>query len=311
MKRTILFTLLALLGLVQAVAQEAERLPIVREGVQWVNEKVIVNNGDTTSYYYKYEICGDDTTWLDIDHTVYKIYKACYFFTGETLDVEQDSLIAGIDNVVRMDGSIRGASCGRNNAYWHADRMFPVDMMMYSEAVDIFLYLFDFRQGDPINWGSLVNYYLFCQDGHCYPEDRVLTCENFMEIEPIEVEGITCRRWAHVNENGDMMFYIVEGIGFDSWCMGDLLTPFTREPDHTADHQEWCGLSHVVKDGQIIYKGMRYRHGAFTGIDEAVADRTSRPQDPRYYDLTGRAVGTEVPTTPGIYIHQGKKIAIR
>ena len=93
--------------------------------------------------------------------------------------------------------------------------------------------------------------------------------------------------------------------------MGDLLTPFMRPPDPTADYQEWCGLSHVVKDGQIIYKGMCYREGAFDGIDEVVADRNARPADPHYYDLMGRAVGTDVPTIPGIYIHQGKKIVVR
>ena len=56
-----------------------------------------------------------------------------------------------------------------------------------------------------------------------------------------------------------MMCYVVEGIGFDSRNMGDLLTPFTREPDPDADYQEYWGLSHVIKDGKIIYKGMRYR----------------------------------------------------
>ena len=38
---------------------------------------------------------------------------------------------------------------------------------------------------------------------------------------------------------------------------------------------------------------------------------TSRPIDVHYYDQMGRAVGTEVPTEPGIYIHQGKKIVVR
>ena len=40
--------------------------------------------------------------------------------------------------------------------------------------------------------------------------------------------------------------------------MGDLLTPFTRRPDPDAEYQEWCGLSHVIKDGEIIYKGLCY-----------------------------------------------------
>ena len=304
MKNTILFTLLALLGLIQAVAQETERLPIVREGVQWVNEKVIVNNGDTTSYYYKYEICGEDTSWFNFEG---KIFKACYNFTGETLNVETDSLIAGLDNIV-VDGIICGASCGRNNAYMYADQIFGLAMYT-GGSMDRFLYWFDNIFFS--SYGDIIYYYLFCQESNCPPEERVLTRENFTEVESVDIEGFSCRRYAYVKENGDTMCYVVEGIGFDSWCMGDLLTPFTREPDHNAAHQEFCGLSHVVKDGQIIYKGMRYRHGAFTGIDEVVTDQTSRPLDQNYYDLMGRAVDTDVPTTPGIYIHNGKKIVVR
>ena len=36
MKKTILFTMLALLGMIQAAAQEYEYVPFVREGVKWV-----------------------------------------------------------------------------------------------------------------------------------------------------------------------------------------------------------------------------------------------------------------------------------
>ena len=64
--------------------------------------------------------------------------------------------------------------------------------------------------------------------------------------------------------------------------------PFTREPDPDADYQEYCGLCHVVKDGQIIYKGMRYTPG----------------------NLMGQPVGKAIPTTHGIYIHHGKKICV-
>ena len=70
-------------------------------------------------------------------------------------------------------------------------------------------------------------------------------------------------------------------------------------------------MSHVVKGGKVIYKGMRYDPNIRVGIDEVVEDKVSRPLDPRYYDLMGRAVGTEVPTTPGIYKHQGRKIVVR
>ncbi|MBR3728786.1 MAG: hypothetical protein IKN10_07385, partial [Muribaculaceae bacterium] len=70
-------------------------------------------------------------------------------------------------------------------------------------------------------------------------------------------------------------------------------------------------LSHVVKDGQIIYKGMRYRSGAFDGIDEVVAEPRPRQYDDNYYNLMGQPVGKDVPSAPGIYIHHGNKIVVR
>ena len=55
---------------------------------------------------------------------------------------------------------------------------------------------------------------------------------------------------------------------------------------------------------------MRYREGAYDRINEVVADQR-RVKDSNYYDLMGRVVGKDVPTVPGIYIHQGKKICVR
>ena len=95
-----------------------------------------------------------------------------------------------------------------------------------------------------------------------------LSEDNFMMVDPITIEGVQCDRYAYIGEDGDTLAYVVEGIGFDSRDMGDLLTPFTRQPDPTADYQEWSGLSHVVKDGKIIYKGMCYRPGAFDEGDD-------------------------------------------
>ena len=108
-----------------------------------------------------------------------------------------------------------------------------------------------------IEFTSPVNYYITLQ------KEDFLNRANIFEVEPLEIEGFVCRRYAHVDEHGDVVFYYVEGIGFDSRDMGDLLTPFTRKPDPDAEYQEYWGLSHVVKDGKIIYKGMRYNPALF------------------------------------------------
>jgi hypothetical protein len=309
MKKSLLFFLLSLLGMTQAVAQdsgwdwdESGYLHIVREGVKWVNEKVIINHGDTTSFYYIYEFNGEDNDprWTNMNG---QINKACYYYTGDNLDVERDSLIAGL-----RDNS--EVTCFRNHAY---DKVLEEDralfrLMWYSDGGTKILYNFYYPR-----W-NCVGYYLDCQEWsqECYGTEPFLEKENFTEIEPLEIEGYSCSRYTYVNEQGEPLCYIVEGIGFDSYNMGDLLTPFTREPDPDADYQEYCGLCHVVKDGQIIYKGMRYTPDNMTGVDEVRTDQPKRHNvDDNYYNLMGQAVGKALPSAPGIYIHQGKKIVVR
>ena len=305
MKKTLLISILALLGMTQAVAQwdSSDYLPIVREGVKWVNEKVIINHGDTTSYYYTYEFNGKDSVGSN-DMSAH-LDNALYYYTGNSLDTEQDSLIAGLSDGYPY---LYEVSFFRNHAYdaVKTEGRNMIELPMYTDGGTRTLYRFG-------GWG-LIDFFLMIQEWtHEFnPEQEVfLTSENFTEVEPIEIEGHSCSRYAYVKENGDTMCYVVEGIGFDSRNMGDLLTPFTREPDPDADYQEYCGLCHVVKDGQIIYKGMRYTPDNMTGVDEVVAEQRPRQHDDMYYNLMGQPVGKTLPTTPGIYIHQGKKIVIR
>ena len=313
MKKIQSITLLALLATIQASAawDSSDYLPIVREGVKWVNEKVIINQDDTTKYYYIYEFSGED----NLTNMAGEINNACFYYRASELDADRDSLIAGL----RDNGQVTFV---RNNAYYalywedminyvnnegkEYRLMFP--LAGYTDGGTMIIYNFN----NP-KW-NCVGYYLSIQHAFhdLYGYEEVLTEENFTEVEPIEIEGISCSRYAYVKENGDTMCYVVEGIGFDSRNMGDLLTPFTREPDPEADYQEYCGLCHVVKDGQIIYKGMRYTPDNMTGIDEVVAEKPqARQVDDNYYNLMGRPVGKDIPTTPGIYIHHGKKIVVR
>ena len=270
----------------------------------------IINQDDTTKYYYIYEFSGED----NLTNMAGEINNACFYYRASELDADRDSLIAGL----RDNGQVTFV---RNNAYYalywedminyvnnegkEYRLMFP--LAGYTDGGTMIIYNFN----NP-KW-NCVGYYLSIQHAFhdLYGYEEVLTEENFTEVEPIEIEGISCSRYAYVKENGDTMCYVVEGIGFDSRNMGDLLTPFTREPDPDADYQEYCGLSHVIKDGQIIYKGMRYSPGNMTGIDEVAAEKPqARQVDDNYYNLMGQPVGKDVPTAPGIYIQHGKKIVI-
>ena len=219
---------------------EDKELPIPREGVQWVNERVIIDHDVETKEYYTYEFSGTD----------FHGNAMCYSYTGDALDITNATLVAQYQcmdyQATGSDGNIynnvpfdKVKSEGRNMVYF--------GLQMYS---------FDNYATD-ISASYTPNFYIYSQ------KDEFLTRENLIEVEPLMIEDTECSRFAYVGEDGEVQAYIVEGIGFDSRDMGDLLTPFTRRPDPDAEYQEYWGLSHVVKDGKIIYKGMRYNPALF------------------------------------------------
>ena len=216
-------------------------LPIARPDVQWVNEHVTICNGDTTRYYYTYrfELVGNNS--LDYN---------CYYSSQDELSPYTDSIVSqGSETMYKF-------FCKQNKMLEpfqeNGSNMINFDC---TNTMDHVYILYQFDQSD-ISSFCLLNYYIDYQEGDW------LNRENFVQLEPLTIEGVSCSRYAYINEQGDTAAYVVEGIGFDSRDMGDLLTPFTRKPDPNADYQEWCGLSHVIKDGKIIYKGMRFNPNA-------------------------------------------------
>ena len=232
---------------------ENKYMPLIREGVKWVNERVIVNNGDTTCYYYTYEFKGNHP----VTGTFGMTRKALYRYEGlnHQLDIEHDSIAAGMRE---NESKIYYFNNEPLNEVINQGR----DMIDFERMSHIYDYGEDSNYGNYLLYGmsTPVSGGLFSK--YCYIDfqrEPFLNDDNFVKADPIMIDGFPCSRLAYIGENGDTLAYVIEGIGFDSRDMGDLLTPFTRKPDPNADYQEWCGLSHVIKDGKIIYKGMRYR----------------------------------------------------
>ena len=292
MKKTLLLTLLALLGMTQAEAQEYEYVPFVREGVKWVYfyespfawEEYNMQEG---IQYYSFEMKDDISIG---DKTYKKVYLTHYLDNGSReienyIPVclrEQDKTVYAI-----FLDSIMHPQC-------------PVGMLDY----------ISYDNQMRVTPGQEFILYDFNSPTALF--DSVLSeIDNYLDIIPyLYTDSLTigthlskCHHyhWAWSDEN-----VVIEGIGY-AGISGMPLYFFEKA---TTGFQVTYWLSHVIENNDIIYKTRWYNPDVRVGIDEAVADRTARPADPHYYDLTGRPVGTDVPTAPGIYIHQGKKIIV-
>ena len=213
---------------------EDRYLPIIRENVKWVFERVTVDDGDTTSCYYSYYFKGN---YPRTDSHL--VCKAMY---RQDMDIN-----AGPETLI---ASLREDEC--NISSYEND---PLNSVMSEGRNLISFYYVNY-------YGSRILYDMTKYNARAYyignQREQFLNQDNFIQVEPLEIDGVMCDRYAYIGDNGNVIAYVIEGIGFDSYDMGDLLTPFTKKPDPDADHQEWCGLSHVIKDGKIIYKGMRF-----------------------------------------------------
>ena len=226
-------------------------LPIEREGVQWINEKVVVDHGNITVSYYTYEFSG----------TVFRDYPACYLYTGKNMTESTDATFIGSFSTPYELTGIELASYCCDDCEPFVDNMQSGRSMMYYYGYTTAwpIYRFSNNESD-IDYSNPINHYIYNQN------DEFLSHGNIVKAEPLIIEGVICDRYAYLDEEGNPLAYVVEGIGFDSYDMGDLLTPFTCKPDPDADYQEYCGLSHVIKDGEIIYKGMRFDPDKVYGI---------------------------------------------
>ena len=294
MKKTILMMLFALLGMTQMVAQEYEYIPFVREGIKWVC--YYDNIGQFPSYdqyyseglnFFTLEIKGDTI----INN---KAYKAMHKYSGASIDTRNDT----IPVFLREEDKIIYGIVPKTNFY-------PDILIGYGDELGMQPNMYQIvRSGDEFilyNFKNTKQYYDSIFARHINYNYEYISSEYFV----LNNEPVLCHHLMLILKD----CYLIEGVGYDTDDIHIAGYPLFYMASERSNPPTFF-LSHVIKDGKIIYKGMRYREGAYDGINEVVADQR-RVHDGNYYDLMGRAVGKEVPTVPGIYIHQGKKICVK
>ena len=295
MKKTLLISILALLGMTQAAAQEYEYVPFVREGVKWV---YFYNNRGNQYYppdpdlqtgtvYLNLEFKGDTLINGKDYKALHKYYRNAINEENDTIPIylrEENKVVYGIvpDGKTYADCPI-GNICEGGVIF--------EDIRDGNEFV-----LYDFQ--DPVAyWGS---HYNDLWDDSIYI---------FISIDTIAIGNHLAKKYINSLREG-LLFYIIEGVGIDSPTNGYTLFPF--RPMGTGTNDASFKFSHVIEDGQIVYKGFNFNPDDWNGIDEVVAEKPqARQVDDNYYNLMGQPMGKTLPTAPGIYIHHGKKIVVR
>ena len=298
MKKTFLISILALLGMTQAVAVDYEYVPFVREGVKWVY--YYVNKG-----YYGQEIEGGlplGKHFLTLEFkgdTVIngKTYKALHKYYGDAINTDNDTVpvylreegkvVYGIvpDGKVNKDCFVGYGPC----IFLDSD---PHCIFGQVWAGEEFI-LYDFNDTKSY-YSDFYNYW--SEDDELYY--KYLGCDT------IKIGNHLATRY-HLRERM-LEDYIIEGIGFDGNNSGFVIAYNYEEFFYDPTFH----LSYVIENGEIIYKGIFFDSDHLSAVGEVAADR-QRAGDSNYYNLMGQPVGKQLPTAPGIYIHQGKKIIIR
>jgi len=265
-----------------------EYVPFVREGVKWVYR---YNNPfgrdvldmDEGIQYYSFEMKGD----VLIGDKYYKPVILTHYLDNNTKEVEdfipvylreENKVVYAIipDGIVHPQCPV--------GYDWYVGA--PGSLPIYTSNEEFVLYDFN----------NMRTFYNNLHSGQIYYNGWAM-----MNIGSHKSKDYHYDTWY----GGDEM--IIESIGY----AGIAGTPLFYFGLSTTDSQVEYGLSHVIENDQIVYKGQWYNPDITLGIDEVVVDVPQRVLDGNYYNLMGQPVGKEVPTTPGIYIHQGKKILVR
>ena len=202
--------------------------PLVREGVVWHYNEIAVDgfneNNDPDRYYFDYRIEFRGDTVIG-GHT----YKCCYRYTTATLDVNATIPV--------------GFMYDENHCVYYM----PNEEYAFSTFLDCQLQPYLGEQWQPGDEPVVLYDFNFhiANTSHEY---------EILSYDEVDIDRVPCKRFVldYPLEGGAML---VEGIGIDSKNGGDLLCPLP-EPITGYLHHSYTGLVEVIRDGEVIYKGM-------------------------------------------------------
>jgi hypothetical protein len=241
MKKTLLISILILLGMTQAVAQEYEYVPFVREGVKWVYR---IQYFDYEYHWHENPAWGDNYIYRTLElkgDTVIngKTYKAMHKYSGDAIDEENDT----IPVFLREEDKIVYGIVPNGKVY----RDCPIVKKENFEFLDSVrsgkeFVLYDFN--NPIEyWTELAT------RNYSDPDDN----SNYMiyfNTDTIAIGSHLAKRYSGKTYHGNREFEVIEGLGVigdNNYTLG-LLMPYI--PSIFA---ELYSIEKIVENGEVIY----------------------------------------------------------
>jgi hypothetical protein len=283
-----------------------EYVPFVREGIKWIyyydnpfGQDVL--DMDEGIQYYCFEMKGD----VLIGDKYYKPVVLTHYLDDGTKKIE-GFIPVYLREENKVVYAIQPDGVGHPQNPVGIDGCVGYNYKQYLPPIEEFI-LYDFN--DPISFYDSV----FYEQNHAIFDQEIKFVE-YLDTDTILVGKYQCKRYHYKSiYDGTYAFIegyqgrIIEGIGYDGYAG----MPLFYFQNFITGFQVEYHLSHVIEDDQIIYKGAYYKSDISLGINEVMSKQNRCSNAPYYYNLMGQPVGKELPTTPGIYIHQGKKIVVR
>ncbi|MBO4814032.1 MAG: hypothetical protein J5523_03650 [Muribaculaceae bacterium] len=330
--KKIIISLLMLIGITGAQAQEYEYVPLVREGVKWVyyvrmekNNQVhwcpltIEFSGDTILGRGAYAMYGHDT------------FKKCYMtIDPEFKDVwpmetdENGTFLAAMMRETNKrvfaiyTKNYRRPFAARQGFHYYATGLETGQFYGFQDSDDEF----DIHFYEKLNEEWMVydfnNPSVFVRQAIPYfnIETNEFYYRKAVEVNPITINGTTRKKFISAFDDESISIedkshlVLTEGVGFYlEENPRRLFSTFISPLGMLTDGGHYTEFSHVEESGNVVFQGPDYgKHNVPDAIKELNVDNTNK-KDLNYYNINGQVVST--PTQPGIYIHQGKKLVIK
>ena len=264
--RKAFFTLLCVLAITSAYADENDYVPLVREGVVW----------EYVAYYHAWPEPGHEKVQLYtlefngttiIDGLLYhNIYRTYYDQQG---NAKEPYLAA----YVREEGKVVTAipNDNQNN----------INEIYWCDIPDV---IYDFNK--PMFLPDESNCIQYAEFN--YPISEYSLSDTYQEFE-VEI-GQTMRKGYQIisydaPDDPELSFNTIEGIGVDCG-FGDLLVPYRT---YITGINSMSGLSAVYENGELVYMGCKYDEAQELKKPDAITTVAGDKQvkSVRYYNLAG------------------------